>query len=364
MSGKQKLRSIVMQVGGQGDGIMAASGLQALLELGIPFLEDDSVCFTRSLVRPVIKIMLSGINIALDADSKRAPRPRYHLISKISWTTVFRNYFAGDIYFGFAERRRLASYNCPPQKWTGRLQQYLMDKKLSSGTRWLRETPSYYGLKMWAPVAENWRVSETALLRGLYASYQTVSERIDSYIKNQTRLGFPSVLKEIAIFPGGGSFQFLPPEFIRIIITELGLNASRYTCFFAPGDDLINRYKKAHINCDITHSVDDMLMVIAHADVTITSDSFASHLAQIAAREHIALMSHDLPQHTIHPAARSTVVFEPLDCCPCYYTSRNQQKLCPAGYSCCAVFLSYSYRKQAVLSIKKVLARETPAGKE
>lgn len=346
-----------MLAGGRGDGVMAANGLQALLELRIPFLADDHVCYARNIVEPFIKIMLPGLNISRSADSRHSPHPRYHLLSKISWTTVFRNYFFKDVYFDFVERRRYASYNYPLQSWNRRLQQYLTDKKLSSGTRVLRETPAYYGLKMWAPVAEAWGVSETALLRGLYNSYQTMFKRIDSYIKNQTFPDSRRSVKKIAIFPGGGSFQFLPSEFISNMISELGLDASQYTCYFAPGDNLINDYNEAQINSDITHTVEDILLVISNADVVITADSFVSHIAQILAKEHVALMSHDFPQHTIHPAARSTIVFEPLDCCPCYYTLRREEKLCPAGHRCCAVFLSDRYRNQAVYSIRKIMKR-------
>ncbi|MDO8281056.1 MAG: hypothetical protein Q7U10_00275 [Thermodesulfovibrionia bacterium] len=352
---KAKIKSILMQAGGQGDGIIAANGLQALIELNIPFLADDGICFTRSLVEPLVKAMLPGLNIRSIADAGHSPHPRYHLLSKISWTTVFRNYFSGDFYYDFAERRRLASFDYPPQGPGRRLQQYLTDMKLSSGTRVLRETPSYYALKMWAPVAAAWGVSETALLRGLYMSYRTVSQRLRQYADDPERHHAEVPVNKIAIFPGGGSFQFLPADFIRGILSELMPDGSGYTCYFAPGDPMLDDYVKAGLNSSVTNSVDDILQIVANADITVTADSFVSHLAQLISKEHVALMSHDLPQHTIHPAARSRVVFEPLDCCPCYYTNRRDEKLCPAGYECCAVFLSGSYREQALETIKKIL---------
>ena len=46
---KTPIRSVLMQ-GGQGDVVMAAHGLQALLDLGVPELTPDAVCYTRSVV--------------------------------------------------------------------------------------------------------------------------------------------------------------------------------------------------------------------------------------------------------------------------------------------------------------------------
>jgi len=355
MTNKVKMRSVLMQAGGQGDGIMAANGMQALFELGVPFLSDEHRCFTRSLVEPLVKIMLPQVNIDTVANSAHSPHPRYHLLSKLSWTTVFRNYLTKDCYFDFAERRRIASYDYPLQNWQRRLQQYLTDRSLSSGTRVLRETPAYYGLKMWAPIAEAWGISEIALLRGLYLSHGTISRRMHSYVKSLPSPGTKTAVNKIAIFPGGGSFQCIPAAFVSSLILQLGLVRSLYTCYFAPGDNLINDYKKAGISSDITRTLDDISFVVANSDVTVTADSFVSHIAQILAKEHVALMSHDLPQQTIHPASTSAVVFEALECCPCYYTIRRENKLCPSGHHCCAVYFSDSYLEKSVDAIRKAL---------
>src|SRR5574337_203297 len=179
---RTQVTSVLMQ-GGQGDVVMAANGLQALLELGVPVLAPDAVCYTRSFVSPLIRIMLPQVRVSVLSESKHCAHPRYATSSKTSWTTVYRNYFTRDYYVNFAERRRLASYGYESPTRMRRLQQWLTDRRLASGPRPLRETPAYYGLKMWAPLAEAWSVSEIELLRGLYLSHHTISDRLVSYAR-------------------------------------------------------------------------------------------------------------------------------------------------------------------------------------
>ena len=115
-------------------------------------------------------------------------------------------------------------------------------------------------------------------------------------------------------------------------------------------------YRRAGLRCEVCADTDSALLAVSQARVTITSDSFGSHLAQLAAREHLALMSHDLPSHTIHPAALSRIVFEPQDCCPCYYTIRDTATHCRAGRSECGVFAMERYRTAATTALRAALA--------
>jgi len=338
--------------GGQGDVLMAANGLQALLELGLPVLAPDATCYTRTAIVPVIRVMLPGIKVAPLAESQHAARPRYATSAKTSWTTVFRNYFTSDWYVNFAERRRLASFGNAGPSRHARIEQWITDWKLASGPRWRRETPSYYGLKMWAPLAEAWSVPEVALLKGLYKSYRTMATRLRLHAE---AFGHEPAAT-LAIFPGGRSFQFIPPDFVRELVTTLTISADEHCCYFAPDDPLIEDYRAVGLACAVTPSIEAMLASIARAKVAVTADSLASHVAQLSARLHLALMSHDVPQHTIHPAAASIVVYEPLECCPCEYGNRTPGSRCPAGHERCAVFRSCDYRDAALHALRRLMA--------
>jgi hypothetical protein len=338
--------------GGQGDVLMAANGLQALIELGLPVLAANAVCYTRSFIVPLVRVMLPELTVTSLDESRHAAHPRYATSAKTSWTTVIRNCFTSDWYVNFAERRRMASHGYVLPSRFSRLRQRITDWKLASGSRWLRETPSYYGLKMWAPLAEAWSVSEIALLRGLYASYRTMAHRLRSYARSlQSAPAIP-----LAIFPGGRSFQFIPAGFMRGIIHAIGQSRDGYCCCFAPEDPLLNEYRAANLTCEVTRSVEEMLAVMVHSTVTVTADSLASHIAQLTANAHLALMSHDLPQHTVHPAASSVVVYEPLNCCPCVYGNRTQGSRCPAGHAVCAVFGSSRYFEATVHAVQRALS--------
>ncbi len=348
---KAAIRSVLMQ-GGQGDVVMAVNGLQALIDLGVPVLAPGAACYVRSLIVPLSRVMLPQVTVAALADSRHAARPRYATSAKTSWTTLFRNHFTSDWYVNFAERRRLASYGYSPPPRIGRVPQWATDWKLASGPRWLRETPSYYGLKMWAPLAEAWSVPEIALLRGFYLSYRTIAGRLRSFGASLV----PPPGQTLAMFPGGRAFQFIPPGFLRRLIDALAMSPAGYCCYFAPEDPSMNEYRVAGLTCGITRSVEEMLAVIAVSAVTVTADSLASHIAQLVARVHLALMSHDLPQHTIHPAAPSVVVYEPLDCCPCAYGNRSPGSRCPAGHEVCAVFRSEGYFDATVRAARRCLS--------
>lgn len=74
MAGKRvRIRSILIQDGGQGDGIMAAHGLQALIESGLPFLHEGATCYVRTVVEPLIRTLLPGLRVLNLAQSRHSP---------------------------------------------------------------------------------------------------------------------------------------------------------------------------------------------------------------------------------------------------------------------------------------------------
>ena len=154
---------------------------------------------------------------------------------------------------------------------------------------------------MWAPLARALGFTETDLMRGLHAAHRTLRGRLQAHVVTLPAQG--PVVPEVALFPSGGSFQYFPAGFTQALLAHAGIAAGGYVCYFGPKDPTLEEYRAHGIECRITASVDEMLRVVATAPVTVTADSFVSHVAQHIARQHVALMSHDLPQHTIHPAA-------------------------------------------------------------
>jgi len=343
------LRSVRLH-GGQGDVLMALHGLQALRELGAKVLADDAIVYTRSIAAPVAQRLLPDVAVKSLEDSKHARHPRYAVVPRTSWSTVLRNWFYSDWYVNFPERRLLASFGYPRPGPLRRVQLWLTDLKLGPGTRWRRETPSYYGLKIWAPLAERLGLSDTDLMRGLYRAHRTLSGRLRAAAT--VRPDMPAV----AFFPSGKAFQYLPADFIKELLARTGVAANDYACWFAPNDRWIEDYRRAGLNCRTSATDAELLTILVSSRVTLTCDSYVSHLAQLAARRHIALHSHDLPQHTVHPAAPSTVIYEPQDCCPCWYVLRETNPTCLAGRAACGVFAMERYRDAAVAALRAALA--------
>ncbi len=341
---QRPMRSVRLH-GGLGDVLMGVNGLQALIELGVPVLADNAVIYTRSSVADVVRRLLHGIHVESLESSRRAPRPRYVIVPRTSWSTVLRNWFYPDFYINYAERRELASFGHPPPTRIHRVQMALTCLKLGSTADWHHETPSYYGLKMWAPLAGVQGLNEIDVMRGLYAGHRTLSERLR--VHAMPRADIPAV----AFFPSGKAFQYLPAAFIKDLLARGGVGANDYACWFAPGDRWQPEYERAGLNCRASATDAELLAILVSARATLTCDSYVSHLAQLVARRHIALMSHDLPQHTVHPAAPSTVVYEPQDCCPCWYALRETHTTCLAGRDACGVFAMPRYREAAAAAL-------------
>lgn len=341
--------------GGQGDVLMAINGLQALIELGVPCLADNAGIYTRTDTAPLIQAILPTIRVVSLQESRGVPHPRYVIVQRTSWSTVLRNWFYTDYYVNFPERRLVTSYGYPPPGVVQRLKMMLTDLRYGTSINRARETPTYYGLKIWAPLAGRWGISDTALMRGLYAAHRTLRQRL---LAHAQALGPPpqeAPVPSIAIFPAGRGFQYVPPAFVVRLITEAKLRSEQYACCFGPNDASIDDYRSAGLPCRITHDPMALLRIVAGARVTVTSDSFVSHLAQLVARQHVALMSHDLPSHTLHPAAASHIIFEPQDCCPCYYTTRSVGTVCQAGRAACGVFAMERYCDTAVATLRNAL---------
>jgi hypothetical protein len=334
---------------------MAVHGLEALRALGVPCFERSACVYTRSDTAALVQRLLPDLAVRPLSESHHSPRPRHVIVEHTSLTTVLRNWLYPDYYVNFPQRRLARSFGYPPpgpgQRWLMRL----TDWRYGTPSNRDRETPCYYAIKMWAPLAGRWGLSDIDLVRGLYRAYAVLRARLLEPLAAGV-LRAPVPLAAVAFFPSGRGFQFVPPAFLRRLVDACGLHPEEYLCYFGPHDPHIEDYRRLGLACASCPDADSALLAIARAAVAVTCDSFGSHLAQLAAREHIALMSHDLPPHKIHPAAPSRVVFEPLDCCPCYYTIRDRDASCRAGHPACEVYASERYFAAAVQTLRAALA--------
>ncbi|MCB1737330.1 MAG: hypothetical protein KDI42_04310 [Gammaproteobacteria bacterium] len=331
------LRSIIMS-GGQGDAVMAANGLHALLQLAPSILAADATAYTRSIATPIIAALLPELRATSIEQSHGTAHPRYYTSAGSSGSTLLRNWFGADYYVNFAVPRRMASRGYAPADWLTRGFEKLNEWKLFGSHDWRRVSPAYYGLRMWTPVAAALGFNAVDLFRGLYQSLPVLRARLLAHAAAQ-----PVTIRplRVAIFPLGKAYQTMPPEFVAALVD--GLDSTEYACYFAPDEPAMGRYQAQGLHCEITADVNAVLHAVTASEVVATVDSFVSHLAQIGARRHVAFMSHDLPEHTLHPAAASQRVFTPMPCVPCNYSLRENHNLCADGRPACGVYSDAAY---------------------
>lgn len=337
------IRSVIMN-GGQGDVVMAACGLHAMLLLAPDAFAPDLTVYARTYISPVIAALLPECRVVSIETVKEAQHPRYYTSANTSGSTLWRNAFGSDYYVNFSAGRRRASFGAEPQSAFERLIQALSDRVMYRSTSWRRHTPAYYGLRMWAPLAERVGKCEIDLLRTLYQSFPLLQARLAEVAQALPQGGQGSV--GLAIFPVGRSFQNIPAAFLQQLVEATGF--ADHCCYFPANNPRQAEYEAAGLHCAVANSPDDMMGAMAAAQIVAACDSLPSHLAQLVARRHLALMSHDLPQHTVHPAAKSLAAFVAMPCVPCRYVNIGPGELCMAKRIHCGVFDDAGYLADAV----------------
>lgn len=333
------VESVIMN-GGQGDVVMAACGLHAMLQLVPEAFAGDLCCYTRSFIVPVIAAMLPECRVVSMDAAKKAGHPRYYTSANTSGSTVLRNLFSSDWYINFAAGRRRASFGNDSLSGGSRMLQWIDNLAVGKSLSWQRTSPLYYGLQMWAPLAAKFGKTEIDLLRSLHLSYAQLRLRLLDYVGNLPPLdGYQA---RVAIYPVGRSFQTIPAEFLQRLFA--GRKDADACCYLPGGDERTPLYQAAGFRCEVVNTPEAMLKSLADAELSIVCDSLPSHLAQLVARETMALMSHDLPQHTLHPAAPVHQVFVAQACVPCQYVNiSGPESKCRAGYGHCNVFENPAY---------------------
>ena len=347
---RRSIRSVVI-TGGQGDVMMSVNGMIASMKINPSIFSHNVVVYTRSVVLPVVDSLLKNIKVRDISESRHVPRPRYYTSSSTSWTTLFRNWVYPDYYVDFDERVNLQVYGGPKSSLSKRIYLRLTALRFGLSINLKQEDPIYYGIKMWLPIALSYGISEVQLYRSLVKNFH-----LSSYSSPENQNDYKEVWNNlIAIFPGAGSYQYIPASFIIKIMTSAGVGREKYCCFFEKGDPLIADYEESGMKVYITKTVLDAVAIVQRASVVLTPDSFLSHLAQIYSSKHMALMTHNFPVNTVHPAAHSYVCYHQIDCSPCYYENRSVATTCPKGRRYCEVYDSPEYHDMTVNYISLLL---------
>lgn len=341
--------------GGQGDVIMAACGLHAMLGLAPELFANDMVCYTRTFIAEAVRVMLPECVVDGRGALKEAKRPRYYTSANTSGSTVLRNLFGQDYYVNFAAGRRRASFGEPaPGFWT-QAGQWITGLAMDKNLSWRRRTPNYYGAQMWAPLVTAAGKTEIDLQRSLYQSFPILRRRLRDYAQSLPEVSAvsPGLL---AVFPVGRSFQTLPAEFLAAVMK--GYPLDRFCCFFQEGDPREEKYRALGLPCATANTPESLIKIMATAQAVMACDSLPSHLSQLIARRSLLVMSHDIPDHTVHPASDAVIAFTAMPCVPCSYVHKEHASQCMAGRPHCGVFDHEDYRGKVVDWLKSLLGEK------
>lgn len=339
------IRSVLIN-GGQGDCVMGAIGLDAMLSLAPQAFAPDLTVYTRTYIAPVIQALLPQLPVKLLDEARQAQRPKYYPSSHMSGSTVLRNLFGQDYYVSYNASRERGSHGQASYGWVRDCFHRWSERCLFKRTDWQAYTPAYYGQLMWMPLAVAAGCNGMDLQRVLHGNFASLRAKL---LAVPQLAGVAGAHRGVAFFPVGRAFQTQPPGFVRRLVDALSLE--QYCCYFPAQEPRREAYEAEGLRCETANEPWALLRAMVQSAVVVTSDSLSSHLAQLVAPRHVALMSHDLPTHTLHPAATTAPVFEAMPCVPCTYVGMSDSDQCAAGRRNCGVFDSPAYFERAVLLV-------------
>lgn len=214
---------------------------------------------------------------------------------------------------------------------------------------WLPPYPEIYDGLQELAIAR--RLSKTAALDRtprLGAAWSAISDRVRGAIAPS-----PDVAGRTLVFPGAGSFQDFPDEFLEELKRAVpGLAVAR---FRADGRAAELRYG----------SLTEAAALLAGCRAAVTTDSAISHLAQFVAQRHLLICTRSRPANVCFPAARHTRVLDlgrALACRPCAYRPLDAYATCASGRPRCAPLTGPELRdEQALRSSLEWLSASPPA---
>lgn len=354
------LRTLDFSSLGLGDTLMAWAGLHALLHAGFrPVAAEAAMYVQGALVgvgsalfaRHGVRVLpAGGRNTAKLASPTLSPRlPQ-------SWGELYRNLAGLDWYTGCfpaveAQKPALRS-DYRYEAWE-RFCLGINERLLHRRRGWQAAPADYVGFRLWMPVARQMGLFPVTFLALFKQSLPHLRGEMRQIARSLDRLPDGSA---IAVFPTGRSYQAFPAHFCRRLVERLHPHPIR---FYLPADDpWIDRYHHSGIDGVHLDGIEDVLAVLFAAPKLITTDSFASHAAQLLRDDFVLVLTRDIRENVLHPGADPQVVSHHPRCAPCHYVPRIDRTSCPARYDQCVAFENSGLLERVVSKLSTGIARE------
>ena len=365
-----KLRSIDLHYAGLGDALMLFTGLYTLLENGAQLCEGGCVVHTPPELSRLASHLFTKFNLQIrEGRPDTLARPSLSHLKARTWKQIYRAHLGDDWQLNWVEALDLQKTfprPSPRETLTTKTSSFLSERFLYKRRSWREAEPAYIGYRVWLPVARRLGILPLQFMAQIKRSLPSIRKEFAAYVD---RLDAPSLEEfdpsvEIAILPTGRSFQTIPPKYCRQIASADLTFRSKF--FIQDNDPWFNQYVVEGITMNYLNSIDALLKLVRSAKVLLTTDSFSSHVAQLLRDDFVLVLSRDIREHVVHPAAEPRIVADHPGCAPCNYYERSGVNVCPAGYSNCLAFEGPDFIKLIVKALqaveREVQSAQTPKG--
>ncbi|MCZ0738390.1 glycosyltransferase [Phreatobacter sp. AB_2022a] len=342
------LRMVDLSQVGLGDNLMLWTGLYALLDSGLPVCDDHCTIHVPGELADLCRHVFGRFGCRVETG--RPARPASPIFSPLPPETAqeaYKAYIGIDWRMNWVEaldlQKTFPRLGASPTL-KSRLRLRISEYVLYDRSDWRAAKPEYIGYRVWLPLARKLGVMPATFLGQMKRSFGAIRQSVSQFVDLHTAVPTPDVAGETAIFPCGKSFQSMPPE---TCLALQSASASRAVTFYIQNDDpWLPQFVAAGIAPVHLDSIVQMMKVIKHAGHLVTTDSFSSHVAQLLRDDFVLVLTRDLRENIVHPAANPRIVANHPGCAPCNYHGRSDLSTCLAGYAHCIAFDSRDFVRE------------------
>lgn len=154
--------------------------------------------------------------------------------------------------------------------------------------------------------------------------FSLIRERLRSVASRTVSNEFESAKGKLVVFPSGSGHQIMPVDFARTNMPDA------FYCLHER-DEYAGQFQGMSLLR--FSSAEDILNLAFNASVSVTTDSFPSHLIQYLTERSIVLLAEQPASRIVSPHFDGIVIYSQAPCSPCPHLDRSQ--LCKAGLEIC-----------------------------
>jgi hypothetical protein len=335
------LRTIDFGDLGLGDAMMAWAGLYALLGQGLRPTAPGCLLYVPRELAGLATSLFAKHNIEVRGvepfSSRRQIGPVFTSSPPRAWRE-WRRTFAGPDWrmncFEALDRQKTIPLHDAPATARDRLRLFLTERILYRRQGWRTAVTEYIGCRLWRPLALRLGVLPVPFLMLMKRSLPSLRADVARYAEANSR--GRALAPRFALFPTGKAFQAFPPALCRIICDRLP--KSETAIYIQANDPWSSQYREVGLDPQPLEDVEGLLWIVGAAHCVLTTDSFASHVAQSLRDDFVLVLTRDIAENVVHPGASPAILAHHPPCAPCNYLARVDSTRCLAGHANCAAF--------------------------